>query len=178
VQGAGRGIGEVATAPAWASGSVLAERGRVGALPWTEEWLVSEKKKIAGDSPEREEGRLDVRSNGTKMGCLKSKFGRWEVGRDRRTGGSDAGSTSLLSALYHVSSGLSVLAVGGLVAEVRTGQNKAKKKAHSLGEGTAREDDASGSMAMGTGTAAREGGGVVPGDCDWDGFFWGEGGGL
>ena len=68
--------------------------------------------------------------------------------------------------------------MGRVVAEARTGQNTAKKKAHSLGEGTAREDDASGSMAMGTGTAAREGSSIVPGDCDWDGFFLGEGGSL
>ena len=67
---------------------------------------------------------------------------------------------------------------GGGVAEVRNGQNTAKKQAHSLREGTAREDDTLGGVAMGMGTTAREGGSIVPGGCDCDGFFWREGGGL
>jgi len=37
---------------------------------------------------------------------------------------------------------VSVLAVGGVVAEVMTGQDTAKKKAHLPGEGTVREGDA------------------------------------
>ena len=67
---------------------------------------------------------------------------------------------------------------GGGVAEVRNGQKTAKKQAHSLREGTAREDNTLGSVAMGMGTAAQEGGSIVPGGCDWDSFFWMEGGGL
>jgi len=48
--------------------------------------------------------------------------------------GSDAGSTLPLSILCHISSGVSVLTVGGVVAKVRNGKNTAKKKkAHSLG---------------------------------------------
>ena len=50
-----------------------------------------------------------------------------------------------------------MLAVGGVVAEVMTGQDTAKKKqAHLPGEGTAREGDASGGMVLGMGTAVRE----------------------
>ena len=48
-----------------------------------------------------------------------------------------------------------MLAVGGrVVAEVRNGQNMAKKQAHSLREGTAREDDMPGGIAIGMGMAA------------------------
>ena len=39
--------------------------------------------------------------------------------------------------LCRVSSGVNVLGVGGVVAEARTGQDIAKKRGHSLGEGKA-----------------------------------------
>jgi len=60
----------------------------------------------------------------------------WEVGRDRRTCAGGTPAQPHRRWLCRVSSGVSVLAVGGVVAEVRNGQNMAKKKAHSLGEGT------------------------------------------
>ena len=84
----------------------------------------------------------------------KRRGSRREVGRDRRTRarGSDASSTLSLSVLCRVSSGVNVLAVGGVVVEVRTGQNTAKKGPLTR-RGTAREDDALHGVAMGTGAA-------------------------
>jgi len=73
--------------------------------------------------------------------------GGWE-GQARHTGGGDTSSTSSLSVLCHVSLGVSVLAVGGVVAEVRTGQNM--KKWHSLREGRTMTRAA---WVMGTGMA-------------------------
>jgi len=70
--------------------------------------------------------------------------------------GSDTGSTSSPSILFRISSGVGVLVVGGVVAEVRAGHDTAKKKAHSLREEKARESNVSGGMASGTGTAVRE----------------------
>jgi len=52
-------------------------------------------------------------------------------GTHRRCGsgdGSDAGSSLSLLILHRVSSGVGVLAVGGVVAKVRTGQDTAKKR--------------------------------------------------
>jgi len=73
--------------------------------------------------------------------------GGWE-GQARHAGGGDASSTLSLSVLCHVSLGVSVLAVGGVVAEVRTGQNM--KKWHSLREGRTTTRAA---WVMGTGMA-------------------------
>ena len=82
----------------------------------------------------------------------------WDVGRDRRThaAGSDTGSILLPPILGCVSSGVSMLAVGGVVAEVRNGKNTAKKGGPTHSEGTASEGNTSGSAAMGTRTAVRE----------------------
>ena len=52
-------------------------------------------------------------------------------GTHRRCGsgdGSDASSSLSPLILHHVSSGVGVLAVGGVVAKVRTGQDTAKKR--------------------------------------------------
>ena len=52
-------------------------------------------------------------------------------GRDGRRGngdGSNAGSSSSPSIFHRISSGVGVLAVGGVVAKVRTGQDTAKKR--------------------------------------------------
>ena len=58
-----------------------------------------------------------------------------EMQQHPHAGGSEAGSTSSLSILCCVSSGVNMPAVGGVVAEVRTGQNTKKKLWHSLREG-------------------------------------------
>lgn len=79
---------------------------------------------------------------------------RQEVGRDRHTctRGSDASSTLSLLVLCCSSLGVNVLAVEGVVVEVRTGQNTAKKDPLTQ-RGTAREDDALYGVTMGTGAA-------------------------
>ena len=74
-------------------------------------------------------------------------MGGWE-GQARHAGGGDTSLTLSLSVLCHVSLGVSMLAVGGVVAEVRTGQNM--KKWHSLREGRMTTRAA---WVMGTGMA-------------------------
>jgi len=82
----------------------------------------------------------------------------WDVGRDRRThaAGSDASSILSPPILGCVSSGVSMLAVGGVVAEVRNGKNTAKKGGPTHSEGTASKGNTSGGAATGTRTAVRE----------------------
>jgi len=71
-------------------------------------------------------------------------------GRCGSRDGSNASSSLSLLILHHVSSGVGVLAVGGVVAKVRTGQDTAKKGPLTL-RGKATEGDTSGGMASGTG---------------------------
>jgi len=70
--------------------------------------------------------------------------------------GSDAGSTLSLLILFRVSSGVGMLVVGGVVAEVRAGHDTAKKKTHSLREGKAREGSTLGCMGSETGGMQEE----------------------
>jgi len=94
----------------------------------------------------------------TQRTCAHAEGGD---GRRGNGDGSDAGSSSLPSILCCVSSGVGALAVrGGGRSQHWSGHGK--KTGPLTWRGTAREGDASGGMASGTGTAVRERCGKTP----------------